>query len=922
MGKKLLVITAGTEAASVGQEIEKQMKAHPTSELQVMVRYLDTAYLPNRYSSLHSQEWFQMSIDPRHMRAIYDNIKAYPEKEYPEIERLLFPGLLPGTDQSGGGAIRYNGAGAVEIQREKLRKWISASLADLAGWGKGETTVGIALIISAVGATGSGSLEHLLDVIVDAANHAGVKSTTQSTVRCDVYILQPGKKHVTDLGLANCLALYAELAASQLSLKTTKNRHYQGRKIMVGWGSNFILSSIDQLKEAAASLIRLSTDTTTAFSAEYQEREVDNHVLRELDPISGLPTHLSLATVVTINTGTLVEQVIKHDSERLIDLLVLAQTNNRQTGLLLSKLSHALAGGDNASRYRLLQQYLAEGSGFARMRGLLDEALTDQGTIEGKIQTINQLYRTFQGQLHQSKSSFIDRGHVLVSEAREELERSKRELISQQGLSLSEVREEFRLLETTVAEVYRLAIEDTNRNRVNEGEVQRLQEEVRKARLPRSKNEHLRELVDRMSLNLGGLLQEVARDAALTVLDALQRYSSNVGLKLDVVLQRLRKEKNRQETRAQVQGQYLLDDSHPLHLMALDGMNEVDKYVEKISLLGNARRQLIGAGGTSNDHLTDFRNWLTKLSEFDALFEGDSDHLTETVQTYVRIRVKEAVSKYKLIDILLAEGEEKLLRKFREASSRAISLVSFAPDFAPDLREAWYISADYRLEREELDVFDTDYPEDRLKRSKIEKAMKKALTSGDCKLLKSRDPGEIALFYYVDGLPMSAIEDLKGRCLEAFLNRRKRWYQQQEMLANSQTNGKNTPQIEQSTSPQSSIGSLNQRVGVPVYSGRDAEERVKETGVIRQLYKVKGTEVRDYREEDVAELGEGHPGQQSPSANGHTVRQAPPQVSLEEDLTSYRTGYQGPQGANHANNGHANSGVDQRATIDDMEQTN
>jgi hypothetical protein len=177
--------------------------------------------------------------------------------------------------------------------------------------------------------------------------------------------------------------------------------------------------------------------------------------------------------------------------------------------------------------------------------------------------------------------------------------------------------------------------------------------------------------------------------------------------------------------------------------------------------------------------------------------------------------VKEAVAQYKLVDILLADGEEKLSRKFREASSRAISLVSYARAFAPDLREAWYISADFRVAREELENEVTDYPEDREKRSKIDKAMKKAFTSGDCKLLKSRDPSEIALFYYVDGLPMSAVEDLKGRCLEAFLNRRKRWYHQQTIL-----NG---------NTPQSSISSLNQRVGVPVYSGRDAEERVKET---------------------------------------------------------------------------------------------
>ncbi|HEY1350762.1 MAG TPA: hypothetical protein VGF67_14155 [Ktedonobacteraceae bacterium] len=874
MGKKLLVITAGTEAASVGQEIEKQMRAHPSSELQVMVRYLDTAYLPNRYGSLHSQEWFQMSIDPRHMRAIYHDID-----EHPEIATLLFPGLLPGTDQSGGGAIRYNGAGAVEIQREKLRKWLSSSLADLAGWGQGETTISIALIISAVGATGSGSLEHLLDLVVDAANYAGVKSTTQSTVRCDVYILQPGKKYVTDLGLANTLALYAELAASQLSLQKTQGRHYQGRKIMVGWGSNFILSSIDQLKEAAASLVRLSTDTTTAFSAEYQEREVDNHVLRELDPISGLPMHLSLATVVTINTGTLVEQVIRRDTERLIDQLVLGQSDNRQPGALLASLARALAGADPRSRYGRLLAFLAENSGYAQMRENLENVLREPGTAEGKQQTLLQYYHSAQNQLRQNQRSFIDRGHMFVSEALEAFNRARREMISIQGFSLNELRADLRFLEQTLLQIHRLAIEDTGRNHTNEDEVQRLNEELQKARLSRSKQERLRELKDRMIMNLSGLLQEVARDAALVVLDELERYSLNVGLQVEKVLQRQRKEKARQEARAMAQGQFVLDNSHPLHLMALDTSDEARLYTEKISILGSSQRKPIG-NASSSEQLADFRAWLIQQSDFEALFEGDSEHLADTVQTYVRQRVKEAVGQYKLIDILLVDGEERLIHKLREASSRAISLVSFAPAFAPDLREAWYVSADFRTAREELAETESDYPEDRAKRAKIEKALKKAFTSGDCKLLKSRDPSEIALFYYVDGLPLSAIEDLKGRCLEAFLSRRKRWYQQQKELNNG-------------NAPQFSIGGLNQRVGVPVYSGHDAEQRVIETGIIRRLYEVRGSEVGSYRAEDIPELGDVPLNASATARNGNGSTPMPGAQQANSDANAYSQGYRG-----------------------------
>src|SRR5579884_2635094 len=167
MGRKLLVITAGTIAAGVRQTLVKQMKAHAGSALTVLVRYIDTAYLPDRYSDLRPGEWFQLSIDPRYMRAIYDN-----RENYPEINNMLYPELLPGTNVMGGGSIRYNGAGAVEVKREDLRKWLSDSMTELARAGDGDTNISIALIVSAVGATGSGSMEHLIDVIIDAAHFA------------------------------------------------------------------------------------------------------------------------------------------------------------------------------------------------------------------------------------------------------------------------------------------------------------------------------------------------------------------------------------------------------------------------------------------------------------------------------------------------------------------------------------------------------------------------------------------------------------------------------------------------------------------------------------------------------------------------------------------------------------------------------
>ncbi len=171
MTHKLLVITAGTIAAGVGLEFSKQVKAHPACELQPVVRYIDTAHLPTRYSGLRSGEWFQMTINPQFMDTIRRN-----QENYPYLKELLYPGFLPEIQGSGGGSIRYNAAGAIAINRVRMKDWLTTSITDLVKSGGGQVDLSIALVVSAVGATGSGTLERLVDMIVDCSQTASIPS--------------------------------------------------------------------------------------------------------------------------------------------------------------------------------------------------------------------------------------------------------------------------------------------------------------------------------------------------------------------------------------------------------------------------------------------------------------------------------------------------------------------------------------------------------------------------------------------------------------------------------------------------------------------------------------------------------------------------------------------------------------------------
>src|SRR5450755_440788 len=814
MSKKLLVITAGTVAASVGQALMRQTKTHPGSELKVMVRYIDTAYLPQRYSTLRPGEWFQLSINPRYMQAIYDK-----QDEYPTLRDMLYEGLLPGTDVSGGGSIRYNGAGAVEVKHEDLRKWLSASMTELARAGDGDTNISVALIISAVGATGSGSLEHLVNVIIDAAHFANIRSTSQSTIRCDVYILQPSQD-ITDLGLANTLALYTELAASQLS--NGKTRAYQGRKIMIGWGSNKALSSIDQLREVAANIIRLSSDPSSAFAAEFQEREVDNHVLRELDPVTRLPMHLSLVTVVTISLGRLEEQVIARDVERLVDSLVFHTSDGGNTSnALLGRFSDALAGESPDDRYRKLLDYLSEAVHLDDAKRRLETTLHSKNVARGdKADRLDAIWQEARHEIVDGRHRIQDFTRTFLRDAVKELQNAKGERICKGGLSLTELREEYRVFENVLHRTLEVAREQTQIT-VNDSAVRRQRQAldgVWPFRLLNRKTK-LRRLAGTMKTNLDEHLQASCRSSAIMALEQLEQLCAEVGRNLDIVLHKLRRQRDEQLSTATPTTAFSVETGNPLNISALSTEEEMKTYASHVSVF------------TSDAHgpeqLAEFRQWLQGRPALESLFKGNLYLFFLFITTYTTEKVHEAMEKRSVLEVLRRAGEDTLRLRLSEGAAKATALVNYSEDFAPERREAWHVSAFFKNEEQ---------------REELNKIIVETFAQGQCKLLKSSDPAEIAIFYYVDGIPMSAVEDLKGRCLNAFLKRRQQWHQQKKSLNGS--------------SPVGSIDSLNQRVGVPIFSGKDAEQRVKETNVVKKLYSVRGQEVSAYKVEEIPELQE------------------------------------------------------------------
>jgi hypothetical protein len=244
-------------------------------------------------------------------------------------------------------------------------------------------------------------------------------------------------------------------------------------------------------------------------------------------------------------------------------------------------------------------------------------------------------------------------------------------------------------------------------------------------------------------------------------------------------------------------------------IVALNKPDDINAYAAQVSIFTSEK--------DTPEQLAEFRLWLQGRQDLEALFKGNLDQLMQVETAYTQEKVREAMQKHSILDVLHRAGEDALQERLKEAASRATALVLYNRHFAPELREAWHVSAFYSNGDQREELLD---------------AIKESITQGQCTLLKSNSPGEIAVFYYVDGIPMSAVNDLSGRCLDAFLKRRMIWEEQREELDGA--------------SPAHSNNSLNRRVGVPVFSGQDAEQRVLQTGVIKRLFAVSGKAEGDY----------------------------------------------------------------------------
>lgn len=803
--RKLFVVTSGTIAANVGQELIRQIEEHPKSELQVLVRSLDTARLNTRHK-IRDSDWYHMTIDQRHMKAVY---QARSRNLY--LSSMLYDDLLPFTTGVGASRIRYNGASALIVNHDQIKRWLSSSISTLSRSTKGDTAVSFAAIISSVGATGSGSIQRLVELLADAASDA----TIETPINCDIFIMLPESEGVDELGLANTFALFAELAAARLARKTTDQEYFQGRIILVGWGKTRSLTSIAQLEEATATLVRLIKDPITDFAAAYENSRADHHILRQLDDVTLLPTQLSSVTAVTISLGNLEEQIVERDTANLVTHLVSGNEGSNHTNLDLfsDTLSHSMPGETAEEKYLGLIDHLSLNLRLQTRKPTFDSEASGRGIPDPKA-WLQQRWVADRSTIDQNLEFLRGEGTRLVRElVKLWSELQLKGITTSSETSLSSLNGSYQRLIKTLDQILRTAREPLAM-RASNNDVTRslnaLNVQSRGGDVPRKENDRerpglIRSALDRIRKNIEDYLEQRMNPIAIELLQELLFEANRAQRDLTIVLTRL--DMHRQSIEVVSTQHFSLGSDHMLKIPALSSdhsdtqESEIDSYYKQVSLFApREKKRPPDSGGvaTESDPYVEFRRWLGNDPErVEQLFQGDIERLRQMAREYVQKFVADEVRKYSVLDILLRENGVKLRERLREAAAVSYPLVNLNEIFTPEEhKEKLYLCAYWG---------DNDQ-----KRGKLQEAIYETFGRGSCILIPTKDPTEIVVFSYIDGLSMATIRDLTGRCFDAFLRQRKRWLDQR----------KDNP---------------TQNIGIPIYSGKDAEEQVQEHNIICKL---------------------------------------------------------------------------------------
>lgn len=807
MEQKLLVLALGTTGGEVGLTFKQQVAQRTARDFYYKVLCLDTSDQLRKSGRVAPNEFIHLATEEHYMESVITSSAV----NAPQLKEMIYPKFPPPpSTANGAGNIRYSAAALLALPaiQNAIRGNLATLIDQLADMGNTKSRdISFAIVISAVGATGSGAVSLLIPLILETAQNAGIVKPN-----IDVFILHPVLSVSNPLLLANAEALYVELAAMQ---NMPIHNRYTGRKIILGSGGQaHTITKLDELEKTAATLIRLTTDARYGITRPYWDALPNLGVLRGLEKHSLLPTHLSTATPVTVGLANLGKQVIEIDTAQLTSRLVLGMPHRddgpSHVNTLLSVLNF-LKGSNPDESYRLLLRALTE-----NMSNQLDSFSLSPLSIRTlnnaqKAERIRALYRSDTERIDELKTKIEPQARDLFKARSDELNAERVKYIMA-GLSLTQLRIDYKDVIGRIKQLQAAANKVVISPPTSDRDLQQRLNEV-----ARGRGQALTGAIAAVQENLESKCEATAVQTATRFLNSLenecQRTIQRIETFMNEATERFQNKPGWGNNAPTLQAH----NDNSLYISALSNKQDIDQYYKHVSIFAQSdAQQDLFSDASQVDPLALFRRELEQNDLIKHFFDGQHNKILTLIEQHVERRIKAQLDNYPLMNVFETMRPAILHESLNQAFGRAQSLMPFSRGFADGCVEECYVTACWSNETQH---------------AMLEEVLSQI--SQKATLIKSEDPGEIVVFYLLDGLAITAINELTSRCLSAFLEQRNLW-----ALYNSNA---------------SLRGSMR---GIPVYSGYNLEEQVRQQGIVYRLYQNKQPSVGNYTDGQVPELAD------------------------------------------------------------------
>jgi hypothetical protein len=815
MEQKLLVLALGTTGGEVGLIFKQQMAQRTVNGFYYKVLCLDTSDQLRRSGRISPNEFVHLMTEEHYMENV---IAASSAESETELHNMIYPDFPPPlSTANGAGNIRYSAAVllALPSMQYVIRNTLSTLIGQLAEQGDTKSRdISFAIVISAVGATGSGAISLLIPLILGAAQHAGIVKPS-----IDVFILHPVLSVSDPLLLANAEALYIELAAMQ---NAPEHNRYTGRKVILGSGGQaHTITRLEELERTAATLIRLTTDARFGITRPYWDALPNRGVLRGQEFHTLLPTHLSSATPVTIGLANLSRQVIEVDTAQLTSRLVFdTRRGDDEPPHVNTALSYFnfLRGSNPEESYRLLLDSLTES-----IHSQLDSFSRNESSLRAfnnaqKADNLLVQYRRDLEQIEEERSKIQPQARGLFNQLQEAL-KSERIKYIMAGISLTQLRNDYKEIIGRIRKLQEAANRVIISSPISELQLQQLLNDV-----ARGRGQAVNKTLYAIQENLSSKCRAAAVQIASHFLNSLDEECERVVQRVETFISEATERfKNKSGWYTNATSLQVYNDNS-LYISALDSKQDIDEYYHHVSIFAQSgAQQNLFSDAAQSDPMAPFRHELEQKDLVKHFFDGQYNKIFSMIEQHVESRVKAQLDKHPLMNVFESLRPNILLNCLTQALGRAQSLMPFSRGFAATCVEDCYVTACWNNDAQ---------------KNMLEEALSQI--SQKATLKKSDDPTEIVVFYLIDGLAITAINELTSRCLDAFLGQRSLWTRNNSNAAVH--------------------GSMR---GIPVYSSYYLDTKVRQQGIVHRLYKAKQPSVGSYNFNQVPELAD--PGGPPPS---------------------------------------------------------